>query len=506
MMMIICLMELTPTRLVGQGLSYRRRRLGVVVALSSAPRNNKRTKSSIAIIGGGASGIFASIHASSNGRNAVTVLEAGSKTLTKVKISGGGRCNVLHDASKPASELLAGYPRGSKELRGLLSKHFPVSAAAAWFVAHGVELKTEPDGRMFPTTDSSQTVIDALLTAAENAKVQIKTRTKVEAILPDYDNNSFQVTYTVKMEDDTKKTSTARFDAVILATGSAPAGYVLVRDHLAHPLVDTVPSLFTLNCKHAVKEGNLLYGLSGVSVAKGRVSFKLPSEGADAEVTSKRKKATWIEQEGPLLITHHGLSGPAALRLSAFGAREFATANYRGDLKIHWAPDLGRTDDVFDQLWATTVSNPKKTVSSQCPVMIKSVAKDGTISSGSAIPKRLWSTLVQAAGFDDTQVWGQAGKKLVRSLAEHVAACPLELTGKGTFKEEFVTAGGVSLTALDMKTMQSRKVNGLFFCGELINVDGVTGGYNFLNCWATGYMAGTSAAAYVQTRNEPPSC
>ena len=203
---------------------------------------------------------------------------------------------------------------------------------------------------MFPTTDSSQTVIDALHTAAENAKVQIKTRTKVEAILPDYDNNSFQVTYTVKMEDDTKKTSTARFDAVILATGSAPAGYVLVRDHLAHPFVDTVPSLFTLNCKHAVKEGNLLYGLSGVSVAKGRVSFKLPSEGADAEATSKRKKTKWIEQEGPLLITHHGLSGPAALRLSAFGAREFATANYRGDLKIHWAPDLGRTDDVFDQL------------------------------------------------------------------------------------------------------------------------------------------------------------
>ena len=220
-----------------------------------------------------------------------------------------------------------------------------------------------------------------------------------------------------------------------------------------------------------------------------------------------RKKAKWIEQEGPLLITHHGVSGPAALRLSAFGAREFSSANYRGELMVHWAPDLGSTDSVFDQLWAVTASNPKKTVTSQCPLMLLTTSpanKDGSSSSSAAtmttaVPKRLWSALVQAAGIDETLVWGQASKKLVRALAEQVAACPLELTGKGTFKEEFVTAGGVDLSALDMKTMQSKTVPGLFFCGELINVDGVTGGFNFLNCWATGYVAGTSAAAYVQT-------
>lgn len=483
-------------------------RLGMAAALSTSARPKTRRRRSIAVIGGGASGIFASIHAASQGNAAVTVLEAGSKTLTKVKISGGGRCNVMHDASKSATQLLTGYPRGSKELRGLLSKHFPVTAAAAWFEERGVLLKTEVDGRMFPTTDSSQTVIDALLAAADQACVKIQTRTKVEALQRDDENDRFQVTYTIKMDGDTTKTVTSHFDAVILATGSAPAGYALVRESLIkHSFVDTVPSLFTLNCKHAVNEGNVLDGLSGVSVSKGRVSFKVPAESAkeiDVAATSKRKKTRWIEQEGPLLITHHGLSGPAALRLSAFGARDFAAVNYRGELQVHWAPDLGTTDQVFDALWATTISNPKKSVTSQCPLLMLAVNDDRAIdvATSTAIPKRLWSALVRSSGMEDAQVWGQASKKLVRALAEQVTACPLELTGKGTFKEEFVTAGGVALSALDMKTMQSKSVDGLFFCGELINVDGVTGGFNFLNCWATGYVAGISAATYAQRLHE----
>jgi predicted Rossmann fold flavoprotein len=486
-----------------------------VAALNSSPsiaarepflNKVQKGKRKIAVIGGGASGMFAAIHAAD--KAAVTVFEAGSQTLTKVKISGGGRCNVLHDCSKPPNELLAGYPRGSKELRGILSKHFPVTSAAAWFQDRGVELKTEPDGRMFPTTDSSQTIIDALLSSAEAASVKILLRTKVDAVesrqgeaLP-----SWQVTYTAKGANDAgqsdKSTRTETFDAVILATGSAPAGYALVRD--SHNFVETVPSLFTLNCKHAVKEGNLLHGLSGVSVPKGRVSFKVPSlvltTSSDAATltTSKQRKPTWIQQEGPLLITHSGLSGPAALRLSAFGARDFAAANYRGDLSIHWAPDLGTVGDIFDLLWGTTLSNPKKTIASQCPLLVNSVGKDGKTSTSTAVPKRLWSAFVKQASIDESLVWGQVGKKLVRSLAELVAACPLELTGKGTFKEEFVTAGGVSLSAIDMKTMQSKSSPGLFFCGELINVDGVTGGFNFLNCWATGFVAGTSAAEFVR--------
>lgn len=495
----------------------------------STPENHQR-QLRIAVIGGGASGIFAAIHAASPAKSAglstasVTVFEAGSQTLTKVKISGGGRCNVLHDATKSATELLAGYPRGAKELRGLLSRHYPVTAAATWFMDHGVPLKTEADGRMFPTTDSSQTVMDALLTAASDANVRILLRSRVDRIVPQPDCQLWQVMYTsspsnsspaTDQSSNTKQSFTEPFDAVILATGSAPVGYALVHDVVQQAFVETVPSLFTLNCRHAVKEGQLLYGLSGVSVSKGRVSFLLPQSPPIQEMktsinddnSNKRaKKPIWITQEGPLLITHHGLSGPAALRLSAFGARDFATAKYRGELRVHWAPDLGTTNDVFDQLWAMTQSNPKKTVASQCPLFIAgnissdrqdSMIKDRNArTSMTAVPKRLWAALAKAAGMEESLVWGQASKKGVRTLAELITACPLELTGKGTFKEEFVTAGGVALSGIDMKTMESKTVPGLFFCGEVINVDGVTGGYNFLNCWATGFVAGSSAAAY----------
>jgi hypothetical protein len=394
------------------------RRIATTAALSN---KSKQPSNEIAVIGGGASGIFASIAASEHEHTHVTVLEATSKTLKKVKISGGGRCNVMHDTAKPVPTILGCYPRGNKELNGMFRKRFSPTMARDWFEYRGVELKTEDDGRMFPITDSSQTIMDTLLDAARDEGVDIKTRQQVTSVAQREDG-SFSVTFKDGGED--------LYSAIILATGSSPVGYVL-SESLGHELVKPVPSLFTLNCKHAIKEDGLLYGLSGVSVPSGRVSI------------SKKQF-----QEGPLLITHHGISGPAALRLSAFAARDFNEMNYRGEVTINWdVPSLGtNVEQVFEKLWKITSSNPKRTVTSACPPSISS-----------SIPRRLWSSLVSASGLSKELIWGNTPKKGIRKLANNLVACPLEYTGKGTFKEEFVTAGGVSLKEIEMKTMESKK-------------------------------------------------
>jgi predicted Rossmann fold flavoprotein len=364
----------------------------------------------------------------------------------------------MHDTSKTVPIILAGYPRGQKELNGLYQKRFSPSMAREWFESRGVVLKTEPDGRMFPITDSSQTILDTLMQAAEDECVDIRMRQKVNSIFR-RDDGSFSIEF--------KDGEQENFSAVILATGSSPAGWALA-ESLGHDLVSPVPSLFTLNCKHQIKEGGLLYGLSGISVPQARVSL------------SKKQF-----QEGPLLITHHGISGPAVLRLSAFAARDFNELNYRGPVTVHWDVALGTNlEDIFEELWKVTSTNPKRTVASVCPLP------------NNSIPRRLWSSLCLESGFTPDMVWGNANKKLVRKLATNIAACSLEVTGKGTFKEEFVTAGGVSLKDIDMKTMESKKCSGLFLCGEVINVDGVTGGFNFLNCWGTGFVAGHGSADY----------
>ena len=447
---------------------------------------------SIVVIGGGASGIFAAIHAAEKTEAQVTVLEATRKTLHKVKISGGGRCNVLHDVSKPPSELLQGYPRGSKELRGILHKHFSPTQAAAWFTEHGVALKTESDGRMFPTTDSSQTIMDALLSAAAEARVAIRTQCKVLEINSN-DGPPFRITF--QQESESQQCFA---DAVIVATGSSPWGYKLIRDQLEQPFVDTVPSLFTLNTAEDVVEGGTLQGLAGISVDPAQISFRNPRKiPAEAGGKKKRKKKLQsLSQEGPLLITHQGFSGPAALRLSAFGAREFAESRYQGELVVNWVPNEDtKQQPLEDTLWDftqdSTLASTK--VAQFCPLP------------ETDIPKRLWIALVHRAIPDSATMsprWADLSKAKIRSLAQTLEKCTFQLTGKGTFKEEFVTAGGVSLAGVDMKTMQCKSTPGLFVCGELINVDGVTGGYNFMNCWGTGYVAGTSAAEHVSCASE----
>ena len=411
----------------------------------------------VGVIGGGASGIFAAIAAAASA-DAVDVLEASSSTLSKVRISGGGRCNVLPDTRRPVPSILEDYPRGTRELRGILQKRFSPSQAREWFEAQGVELKTEEDGRTFPVTDSSQTIIDALLSAAQGAGVEVHTRSPVQSI-EKTDDGIFRVEVKDKEAGTVVEVG---YDTIILATGSSPIGYRLATA-LGHTLVNPVPSLFTLSAKAAVSEGGLLHGLAGISVPHARVSLR----------------KTKLSQEGPLLITHQGLSGPAALRLSAYGARALAETKYKVTLAIHWAPSLGSVEDAFDALWKMTTQYPKRQVTKACPLP------------SAAIPRRLWVALC-----DDTdKVWGEASKALVRSIATRICALEVEMTGKGTFKEEFVTAGGVELKEVDMRTMESKLYKGLFFCGELINVDGVTGGFNFLNCWGTGYIAGSSAGS-----------
>jgi predicted Rossmann fold flavoprotein len=462
-----------------------------------ASNNNK-----IAVVGGGASGIFAAIAAAENnaGVAEVIVIEATSSTLSKVKISGGGRCNVLHDTSKSIPTILAGYPRGQRELNGLYHKRFTPTMAREWFEQRGVILKVEEDGRMFPVTDSSQSIIDTLMKAAEDVGVEIRYRNKVASIdkinsddsnepVVDGSNHLFTINYKDGTQED--------FCSIILATGSAPAGHLLAKSLGHDPLVQPVPSLFTLNCKHAVSssddenENGLLHGLSGVSVPSGRITLQIESSTKDdddnKEKGKKKKKKQQLVQEGPLLITHHGISGPATLRLSAFAAREFRDINYRGHVTINW--DAGslpnsNPDQVLEELWKVTQTNPKRGVASVCPLP------------NNSIPRRLWQALVLSSGFTSDSKWGSVSKKSVRLLAQNIVACRLEITSKGTFKEEFVTAGGVDLKEINMKTMESKICPGLFLCGEVINVDGVTGGYNFMNCWSTGFVAGESSSSY----------
>jgi predicted flavoprotein YhiN len=538
-----------------------------------------KIKKKIVIIGGGASGIFASIAAATavydkidcHNNIDIIVVEATKNLLSKVKISGGGRCNVLHDTSIPVNIILQkGYPRGYKELKSIYYKRFTPIDAQVWFESHGVQLKTELDGRMFPTTDQSQTIIDTLLKTASQYNIQIYQQHSVQSI--QYSSNeqqqkssNFLINFREKTlqddnsrsgDDTTSSSNSITCDAIILATGSSPAGYKLAQS-LGHTVLKPVPSLFTLNTANDIKTPDtLLYGLAGLSVPFARIRFytkeqqkqqdddndKTNNSGTTGTIKSKksRKKRNYLEQEGPLLITHQGLSGPAALRLSSFGANEIAACNYRGQLTIHWAPTLGTTDDIFDELCKCTRTIPKRTVASRCPLVLdlstipsipgsklssatiindddnddNDVIVDGTkatkttTTTQTAIPKRLWQSMVHQIGLDSNNiiapvVWGVVSKKVIRQLAIIISECTITMTGKNTNKDEFVTAGGIDCSnEIDMTTMSSKLVPGLYCCGEVINVDGVTGGFNFMNCWSTGYVAGISAAEYVSKINE----
>jgi predicted Rossmann fold flavoprotein len=402
----------------------------------------------VVVIGGGAAGFFAAVNAARlNPGLTVIILEKSSKLLSKVKVSGGGRCNVTHACFNPA-ELTAFYPRGSKELRQAFSR-FSTGDTVEWFEQRGVELKTEDDGRMFPVTDDSQTIIDCLMNEAEQHGVQVFTDVGVHKL---------------EREDDLwKLTLEGAFPAlhansVVIAAGGGRniQAFQWIKE-LGHNIIPPVPSLFTFNMPN-----NGITKLMGVSV----------------EPVTVKIIGTNIETEGPLLITHWGMSGPAVLKASAFGARELANLQYRFTVQINWLS--GHTEEgLFEDLCWYKMQHPAQKVLS---------------TSHLHIPKRLWEFLVARAGTDAHLKWGDAPHKAIRSLAKTLCADEYQVSGKTTFKEEFVTCGGVDLKEIDFRTMQSRIHPGLYFAGEVMDVDGVTGGFNFQNAWTSGFIAASAIA------------
>lgn len=484
-----------------------------------------RRRRRIAVIGGGASGMFAATAAAdaSSSSCEVIVFEGTSKTMSKVRISGGGRCNVMHDVTKPIPQILSSYPRGNKELRGLFTKRFTPDDAYEWFTSRGVQLKTESDGRMFPVTDDSQTIISTITHAAIKAGVEVRTKTKIQSVewMDDSDNHDGNFAINVSSKSTTepgeKESSKEYFDALILATGSFPIGHEIARS-LGHTVIKPVPSLFTFDTKELVREGGIFHGLAGLSVPTARLTLTVtdemkPSSGDDlteqetrsndetSKTKKKRKKTPAITQEGPLLITHFGISGPATLRLSAFAAREFHAVKYNCEVKVHFCPKFeegqrrlgstgGSEDILMDALWEMTRLIPKRRVATGCPLFINEQEENDDVlpseTNAPIIPKRLWAALVSHSSIPSELVWGDASKAMIRSLANSLASFPLNTTGFSSFKEEFVTAGGICLKEVQLTNMESKIKPGLFMAGEVLDVDGVTGGFNFMSCWSTG--------------------
>jgi predicted Rossmann fold flavoprotein len=403
----------------------------------------------IAIVGGGAAGFFGAISAVTRNPSAKVVLfEAAGQPLRKVKISGGGRCNVTHHCFE-AAELVKGYPRGAKELLGPFTRFGP-KETVEWFEKEGVRLKTEEDGRMFPITDKSETVVDCLVSAAQKRGVQIRLGAKVKGITA---AGQSAPEFEIELGNGSKE----KFDRVLLATGGSPAGHRFA-SALGHTIVPTVPSLFTFN----VKDGRIA-GLAGISFEKVRLTL---SDGGGNR----------LEQTGPMLITHWGLSGPAVLKLSAWGARMLSACNYHTTLAVNFLPDL-KADEISRGLADFKLQNGKKRAGSERLF---------------SIPARYWGRLVHAAGIPEETTWTNVSRKQMNGLVAELSAARFAVLGKGIFKEEFVTAGGVSLKEVDFKTMQSRVCPGLFLAGEILDIDGITGGFNFQSAWTTGWIAGGS--------------
>lgn len=398
----------------------------------------------VIVIGGGAAGFFAAITcASVSPQTEVILLEAGKKPLTKVRISGGGRCNVTHHCFDPAS-LVQAYPRGGKALRGAFTRFQPQDTIR-WFEKRGVALKTEADGRMFPTTDHSETIVNCLMKEAKARGVQIKTGAKVQWL--SYEKGQFIV--------DLKGGDSLCSDRALLATGSQRLPYQWA-SQFGHKIIPPIPSLFTFNI-----EDERLQDLAGISIEK--VELQLASKG----------KAKY-RQSGELLITHWGLSGPAVLKLSAYGARVLSDHGYKMGLFINWLP-AENPETVKEQLGAQKNETPRRQVMSFSPV---------------SLPRRLWEKLATASGITPTQRWAEVSKKQMTALANELTQGKFQIQGKGVFKEEFVTCGGVDLKGINFKTMESKLVPGLYFAGEILDIDGITGGFNFQSAWTTGWLAG----------------
>ena len=389
------------------------------------------------IVGGGAAGFFTAINiVERNPKAKVAILERGAEVLGKVRISGGGRCNVTHACFEP-NELVKFYPRGEKELRGPFHQ-FCSGDTIEWFERHGVALKIEDDGRMFPVSNSSQTIIDCFLKATQQLGIKVLTGQSVQSIFKK--DNYWKI--------DTQNQN-YQAEKLILATGSNPKIWEMLQE-FGHAIIPPVPSLFTFNSKDPrIKE------LPGVS----------------AKVTV-RVKDTKLEATGPLLITHWGMSGPAILKLSAWGARILHDKNYQFTLLVNWLNDLD-TEEALVQLKTLKQEQAKKTVAKKSPF---------------ELTNRLWESLVLASGISTETKWADLSKTQLQHLAQQLTNGIFSIKGKSTFKEEFVTAGGIDLKEINFKTMESKIHPNLYFAGEIVNIDAITGGFNFQNAWTSGFI------------------
>ena len=389
------------------------------------------------IVGGGAAGFFTAINiVERNPKAKVAILERGAEVLGKVRISGGGRCNVTHACFEP-NELVKFYPRGEKELRGPFHQ-FCSGDTIEWFERHGVALKIEDDGRMFPVSNSSQTIIDCFLKATQQLGIKVLTGQSVQSIFKK--DNYWKI--------DTQNQN-YQAENLILATGSNPKIWEMLQE-FGHAIIPPVPSLFTFNSKDPrIKE------LPGVS----------------AKVTV-RVKDTKLEATGPLLITHWGMSGPAILKLSAWGARILHDKNYQFTLLVNWLNTID-TEEAIAQLKTLKQEQAKKTVAKKSPF---------------ELTNRLWESLVLASGISTETKWADLSKTQLQHLTQQLTNGVFQINGKSTFKEEFVTAGGIDLKEINFKTMESKIHPNLYFAGEIVNIDAITGGFNFQNAWTSGFI------------------
>jgi len=401
----------------------------------------------VVIVGGGAAGFFAAIAAAERGAQ-VTILEKTGRFLDKVRISGGGRCNVTHACFEPR-EFATRYPRGGQALLGPFQK-FSARDTVAWFEARGVKLKTEADGRMFPITDSSQTIVDCLTQAAQKSGVKLRLHASVESVTKLADGR-----FELKLSPGNEKVAC---DKLLLATGgcrAAAAGQLAAS--LGHAIEAPVPSLFTFQIASP-----WLRSLAGVSV--------------DAEVFVSAAK---LRERGPLLITHWGVSGPAVLKMSAWGARALHGLNYQFPLLVNWLPGLSAEKIIQEFQARRETAGAKLVVNVPLP----------------PLTARLWEQLVLAAGIARDTRWSALPRASSQALAQLLTRTEFPVTGKSLNKDEFVTCGGVKLSEIHFKSMESKVCPGLYFAGELLDIDGITGGFNFQAAWTTGWIAGNAMAS-----------
>lgn len=400
------------------------------------------------VIGGGAAGFFCAVNAARIHKGLkVVLIEKSTKLLSKVKVSGGGRCNVTHDCNH-ISELIQFYPRGASFLKKSFHQ-FNTRETVEWFQSRGIQLKTEADGRMFPESDTSQTIINCLLSEASQYGVEILMNADVQSVTFTSDPlnklNHFQV------EFRNQKKLEASFLCIACGGFSKPSQYHWI-EQLGHTIESPVPSLFTFNIPH-----HKITSLMGITVQHARVKIS----------------GTKLQQEGPLLITHWGLSGPAVLKLSAWGARELANRLYDFDIVVNWIPDHNE-QTLLEKFQRLRFEIASQKIYNRNPF---------------ALPARLWEFLLSECEIKEETRWADLAAKNQNKLIKLLCTHTLSVKGKTTFKEEFVTAGGIQLSEINPETMMSKLVPNLFFAGEILNIDGVTGGFNFQNAWTTGWIA-----------------